>query len=66
MAESKKRDYPKLIGRLLFFAYIPFIAYLAVVDVNVVFEPPLLLPIANTLSQRLFPWLSPWSPQEYF
>jgi hypothetical protein len=55
MAESQKRDYPKLIGRLLFFAYILFIAYLAVVDVNVVFEPPLLLPITNTLFTAIIP-----------
>ena len=50
-----KRDYPKLISMLLVVASLVCIIILFIIDINVIFEPPYLLPITNTIFTAIIP-----------
>jgi PAS domain S-box-containing protein len=55
MTGSKKADYPKLAGQLLFYTYILGIACLYIAPIDTVFEPPFLLPVTNTIFTAIIP-----------
>jgi len=50
-----KRDYSKLTGMLLVVASLVCIVILFIIDINVIFEPPYLLPITNTIFTAIIP-----------
>ncbi len=50
-----KRDYPKLIGMLLVVASVSCIIVLFIADISVIFEPPYLLPVTNTIFTAIIP-----------
>ena len=57
MATESKAElrYPKIIGLLLVLASVLIIIALFVLDLNVIYEPPLLLPFTNTIFTAIIP-----------